>query len=34
MRMQLLLVFALSLPLAGCGQIPLSSDKGLSLIHI
>lgn len=28
MRMQLLLVFALSLPLAGCGQIPLSSDKG------
>ena len=27
MRMQLLLVFALSLPLAGCGQIPLSPDK-------
>jgi len=27
MRMRLWLVFALSLPLAGCGQIPLSSDK-------
>jgi hypothetical protein len=27
MRMRLLLVFALSLPLAGCGQIPLTSDK-------
>lgn len=27
MRMRLWLVFALSLPLAGCGQIPLPSDK-------